>query len=97
MYLSGTQSRIEQKLSRTFLFRVSVLHSTVDFSTHVKLGVSNISCKCAHQHPAKHPTPNYLDLTISERNTPSTVVFDGSDFDYCKVGLTPETTNLKVR
>ena len=33
---------------------------------------------------------------MAERSTPSTVVFEGNDFDYCKVGLTPETTNLKV-
>jgi hypothetical protein len=72
-------------------------YSTVDFSAHVKLGVSNISSTSAYRHPAKHPSPNYLDLIMSERNTPSTVVFDGIDFDYCKVGLTPETTNLKVR
>ena len=38
----------------------------------------------------------FSQLSMTERSTPSTVVFEGNDFDYCKVGLTPETTNLKV-
>ena len=32
----------------------------------------------------------------TERSTASTVVYDGADFDYCKVGLTPEDTKLTV-